>query len=363
MKTVCQKDMCVGCGACVESCSKSVIRLIEDIQAYNAVIDEDKCINCGRCSKICPQNHPSEFRSTIEWYQGWSFDEVIRTNSSSGGLASAIAKAFIENNGIVCTCKFQNGDFGFHLFTNTYDLMSAAGSKYVKSSPLGIYHEILLKLIQGQKILFIGLPCQVSAVLNYVQGNKENLYTIDLICHGTPATQLLNVYLKQKHIDLRDVSKLGFRDKTKFGLTVETMLAEKHCQDNYTTAFLTSLSYTENCYSCNYAREMRISDLTLGDSWDSDLPIEEVQKGISLVLCQTPKGKELLEKSNLCLYPVNLQRAIAANHQLTHPSIKPPKRDLFIKKIKDGKSFNHTMLLIEPRRELKNIAKRLLKRK
>lgn len=363
MRTVCSKDMCAGCGACIESCSKKAICLMEDVQAYNAVIDEDKCIDCGRCSSVCPKNHPAEFRSTIEWYQGWSFDEVIRANSSSGGLASAIAKTFIESDGVVCTCKFSSGGFGFQFFNNTEQLMTTVGSKYVKSSPIGIYHEILLKLKKGQKVLFIGLPCQVSAVLNYVQGNEANLYTIDLICHGTPSAQLLNIYMKQQHVDIKTVSKLSFREKTKFGLSVENESVEQYCQDNYTTAFLTSISYTENCYSCDYAQRMRVSDLTLGDSWESDLPHDEVRKGISLILCQTPKGKKLLEKTNLCLHPVNSQRAIDSNHQLTHPSIKPPQRDLFIRKIKAGKSFNHAMLLVEPRRELKKIAKRLLKRK
>ena len=363
MRTVCPKDMCAGCGACVESCSKKAIRLIDDIQAYNAVIDEDKCVDCGRCSKICPKNHPSEFRTPIEWYQGWSLDEDIRANSSSGGFASAIAKAFIENDGVVCTCKFSNGRFGFQFIDNAKELKMAAGSKYVKSSPLGVYREILLKLKGGQKILFIGLPCQVSAVLNYVRGNKdENLYTIDLICHGTPSAQLLDIYMKQKKVDIKTVSKLSFRNKTKYGISVDDERVDGTVQDNYTTAFLTSISYTENCYSCDYAQRMRVSDLTIGDSWDSDLSSEEAQKGISLVLCQTPKGKILLENSDLCLYPVNLERATDANHQLMHPSIKPPKRDLFIKKIKDGKSFNYTMFLIEPRRGLKKIAKRLLKR-
>lgn len=364
MRTVCKKDMCAGCGVCVESCSKKAIHLIEDIQAYNAVIDEGKCVDCGRCSKICPKNNPSEFRTPIEWYQGWSLDEKIRANSSSGGFASAIAKAFIEDDGVVCTCKFSKGGFGFQFIYNTKDLMTTAGSKYVKSSPKGCYREVLSKLKSGHKVLFIGLPCQVSAVLNYVRGNwEENLYTIDLICHGTPSAQLLDMYVQQKGVDIRGATKVSFRNKTNYGLQVDHSSVEDYCQDNYTTAFLSSISYTENCYCCDYAQRKRVSDITLGDSWDSDLPSEEAKKGISLALCQTPKGKMLLEKADLCLHPVDIQRAIVANHQLMHPSEKPPKRDFFIRKIKDGKSFDQIMFMIEPRRELKKIAKRILKRK
>lgn len=362
MKTVCKIDMCAGCGACVASCSKNAIRLVEDIQAYNAVIDEDKCVDCGRCSTVCPKNHPSEFRTTIEWYQGWSLDDEIRVNSSSGGFASAIAKAFIEDGGVVCTCSFLEGRFGFQFINRTEELKGTAGSKYVKSSPMGVYKEILLKLEKKQNVLFIGLPCQVSAVINYVGRYDENLYTIDLICHGTPSEKLLDMYMEQSGVNIKSAGQVSFRSGNKFGVSVNDRNIEKYCQDNYTTAFLTSISYTENCYSCDYAQRMRVSDLTLGDSWDSDLPSNEVSKGISLGLCQTSKGKLLLEKSNLCLYPVDLQRAVNANHQLERPSTKPPKRDLFIAKMKEGKTFNHTMLLIDPRREIKNVVKRLLRR-
>ena len=362
MITVCTKDMCAGCGACVESCSQNAINIIEDIRAYNAVIEKEKCIECGKCSRICPKNNPAEFRAPIEWYQGWSTSEEVRAKSSSGGFATAIASAFISSGGSVCTCKFADGRIGFQFIDTIEELASVAGSKYVKSSPYGVYHELAQRLKDGQKVLFIGLPCQAAAVQNYIGKNKsENLYTIDLICHGTPSAQLLDLYMKQKEVDIHSVSKLSFRTKNSFGISVNGKGIDGKVQDNYTTAFLTSISYTENCYSCNFARKERVSDLTIGDSWNSDLSHEEVQRGISLVLCQTAKGKMLLENSDLCLHPVDLDRAIEANHQLSHPSRKPQKRDLFMKKIKEGKSFNYIMLLIEPKREIKNIIKRLLK--
>ena len=63
---------------------------------------------------------------------------------------------------------------------------------------------------------------------------------------------------------------------------------------------------------------MRVSDITLGDSWGSNLDIQEQRKGISLILNQTQKGKELLEQSELELMDVELNRAIEHNHQLRH---------------------------------------------
>ena len=54
MKTVCAKDMCAGCMACINMCKKSAITIVDDYKTYNAVIDEVKCVNCGLCEKICP---------------------------------------------------------------------------------------------------------------------------------------------------------------------------------------------------------------------------------------------------------------------------------------------------------------------
>lgn len=69
---------------------------------------------------------------------------------------------------------------------------------------------------------------------------------------------------------------------------------------DYTMSFLSSLNYTENCYYCRYATDKRVGDITIGDAWGSDLK-EEIDNGISLIMCQTEKGEELLE-AGICLF-------------------------------------------------------------
>lgn len=48
-------------------------------------------------------------------------------------------------------------------------------------------------------------------------------------------------------------------------------------------SFLSSLSYTANCYLCVYANIKRISDITLNDSWGTELSSDEWNKGIELL--------------------------------------------------------------------------------
>lgn len=362
MRTVCEKNQCTGCMACVDICAKRTVHIADTINAFNAVIDEDKCINCGMCVKVCQQNNLTQLRLPIIWKQGWTYDDKTRMRSASGGIATELARAFIEKGGKVCSCLFREGEFVFDIVEDINKLDSFAGSKYIKSNPIGVYKAIKRELVKGIEILFIGLPCQVAALRNYV-GNLlgEKLTTIDLICHGTPSPKILEMFLKQYDEDIHTAESIDFRVKGNFQVSDHSHTIATHgvC-DRYMISFLSALSYTENCYSCKYAQEKRPGDITLGDSWGTELPENEWHKGISLVLCQTKKGKSLLESAKIKLVDVNVEKAKRHNHQLEHPSKAPKTREKFIKHIKHGMKFNRAVLLALPKDCGKQVVKEIL---
>ncbi|MEA5017483.1 MAG: 4Fe-4S binding protein [Erysipelotrichaceae bacterium] len=45
------KDMCIGCGACVGVCPTEAITMQDDGKAF---VDEAACIDCGACVATCP---------------------------------------------------------------------------------------------------------------------------------------------------------------------------------------------------------------------------------------------------------------------------------------------------------------------
>lgn len=342
LKTVCVKDMCSGCMACLEICHKDAIRIEDSLRAYNAV-KTDKCVECGACHKVCQQNNPPIAVAPIVWRQGWAKDEKIRKIGASGGYASAIAGSFVEQGGIVCSCAFADGIFGFHLTRTIEGLRDFAGSKYVKSNPIGIYRQIKKLLCEGERVLYIALPCQVAAIKNFV-GEKllENLYTIDLICHGTPSPKILQFFLNQYNVSLNQIDKIQFRNKIAYFDNVDELenFTTKGTDDRYVLSFLHCLIYTNNCYDCQYAKKERVSDITLGDSWGTSLPFSETDKGVSLLLCQTEKGQRLLELAALESTAVNPYEAVAHNIQLRHSSLRPATWKQFFDNIEKGKSFN-----------------------
>lgn len=362
MKTVCEKNKCAGCMACVEICPMDAIKIKDDLSAYNANIDEEKCINCGACTKVCQKNHPYPSIQPMKWYQGWAKDESIREKSSSGGFATAIAKSFAASNGIVCSCVFQNGEFTFGFAETEQEVDKFTGSKYVKSNPKGVYKKINELLKEDRKVLFIGLPCQVAALKNYINSKlHEKLYTVDLICHGTPSPQLLEIFLNQYDKSLKTMSNITFRNKDKYQIYGDRQgIITAGVSDKYSVAFVDSLISTDNCFDCAYAEQNRISDLTLGDSWGSDLPLKIQRKGVSLALVQSVKGDDLLKSADLELLDVDLVKAIENNHQLEHSSVEPKKRKEFLANVKSGKSFNMGVFLNNPKYCLKQDIKEIM---
>jgi len=361
LSTVCKKDMCTACGLCVNLCHHNAIKIEDKLHSQNALIDTKRCIKCDKCYNNCPQNIIIPFREPIKWYQGWIDDSSDRSLSSSGGLAFALAKNMIANGGYVASCLLKDGEFKFSITNSVEELYKFRGSKYVKSNPSLIYIPIKEHLKKGNKVLFIGLPCQVAGIKSFV-GTRlmENLITVDLICHGSPSQKLLELFLTQYGLTLKSIDSISFRDKLNFNIRMNSKrIVPSGIKDKYTLAFLDGLTYTENCYSCQFAKLERISDITLGDSWGTDLKREEA-KGISLALCQTQKGLSLLNSSKVIMHIVDLKSAINNNMQLKKPFITPPKRAKFFRYLEKGKKFNYAVFCCMPKKCFKQDIKRII---
>lgn len=333
--------------ACVAVCPKKAIVVNESPEYYNAEINTELCVNCNACHRVCQVNNSPGLTEPKQWLQGWSADSAQRKNCASGGAAYEIEKAFLSGNGHVWTCRFNNGGFYIEEVNGAGSLREFANSKYVKSNPIKAYREIRTQL-KTDRVLFVGLPCQVAGLKNFIgANNRDNLYTVDLICHGSPSPKLLETFLNQYKASLSTASDISFRAKTGSGIRFEVKADSKPFAtagtcDCYTMGFLEGLTYTENCYSCPYASTKRVSDLTLGDSWGSELEQAQIKSGISLFIIQTDKGRELVERAALETCGVDIEKAIANNSQLTTPMNLPENRVRFFAMLKKH-SFNYSI--------------------
>lgn len=340
MKKICDKNKCTGCSACINICPKKCITMQED--EYGVLmpyINEEECINCNICTKTCPENNHIEYTKPIKVFAGWSLDENVRKKSASGGIAYEMYKHVIGNNGIAVGTSFdENLDLVHKIATNLEEINKFRGSKYVQSSIGRVYGKIKDLSKEGKQVIFIGTPCQVSGLKNFM-GNKnmDNIITVDLVCHGVPPIKYLKEYLK--YISVQDkIDSISFRGINNWNFTCyknEEVIYKKHDkEDFYYNSFLNGLFYRENCYHCKYAKKERIGDITIGDFWGlgKEIPFNyDTTDGVSLILVNTEKGHKFLNEINtkIFLQERTLEEAIKGNAQLSHPSVKNKETDKF----------------------------------
>ena len=327
VQTGLKQGNCTGCGLCVTVCPYNavVLNLNEYGIPVRSVLGE-KCINCGKCVKYCPQINPICKSEPVDCFAEYPNENNHSIKYSSGGAATLIARAFIQKmNGYVCGCIWDTNDRkAKHIIVNNEnELYRFCGSKYVQSDVGNSFGEIKKLIEQKEYVLFIGTPCQVAAMRKYT--DSPYLFTIDLICHGTPPAS----YLKE-YIDLlpksNQISSISFRGEYDFWLTLwdkNSNLIRKTYKDDdpYFNAFLKGTFYRENCYECQYAQLNRVGDVTLGDFWGLERSGIQYKGNISLILTNNDKGYRLVSLADDIMKTErrSLEEAVKGNLQLSAP--------------------------------------------
>lgn len=301
-------------------------------------VNESTCIDCNLCIKSCPQNKEIESLPPIVAYAGWHNVQSEYQSSTSGGAATAFAQTIIKQGGVVYGCGSRNGLQIQHIKANSEaDLVNLKGSKYVQSNIDYMFKNILADLKSDKTVLFIGTPCQVAGLKSYLRKDYEQLYCIDLICHGVPSQYQLKKHIQ--HVAGDRIDLVQFRKGNDMGLRLfdsngkmvyySNVWINKY-RDSYYGAFIDGYSYRDSCYTCRYATPHRVSDVTIGDFWGLSKEVEHDEiNGCSCILPITTKGLDLVRKSNLKLIERPIDEAVNGNSQLRHPSPLKRRAKLF----------------------------------
>lgn len=346
MIIIVEKKDCCGCEACVQRCPKSCITMKFDEQGFRyPVVDESLCVNCGLCETVCPIINQSSPRKPQKIYGAINKNEVIRLNSSSGGLFTAFAECIIDEGGIVWGAKFDdNWDVVHGCATVKEELKLLRGSKYVQSHIGLSYKEVEQKLKAGNTVLFSGTPCQVAGLKKYLRKDYSNLYTLDFICHGVPSPGVWKKYLEQRIDKEVRIESINFRDKSNgwekfcFSLQLKQYFLgrknsvsqmETRSKNLYMRAFLHDLILRPSCYDCPARSFKSGSDITLADLWGAwvTLPEYNDDKGCSCVAINTEKGQRVFERlqGSISSKEISYKSAfIDYNHAATvNPGLNP----------------------------------------
>lgn len=382
MKIIVKKNRCTGCTACMNICPKHAITMDDDNRGFEyPTIDQSKCINCKLCKKICPLLNTKTNEVINKCYAGYSKEDDYKINSSSGGIFPLIANYILENNGIVIGAAFNNENKLEHIaITKKEDLIKLMGSKYLQSNLNNIFSYVKENINKG-KILFVGTPCQVAGLKSYLGNNTDNLYCIDVVCHGVPSPKLFKKYVNELEKKYNDkLLNYIFRDKStgwdtysNTAIFKSNKFSELQSNNDYMKLFLSDVALRESCFNCNFKLGNKYSDITLGDFWGINNYYPEMynEKGVSAIIINTRKGIEIFDciEKKINYKECKIEEIINGNPSLKYSCVKPPKREQFFDDF-DKLSINQLLKKYEKKerlsrkiiRKIKKIIKLVIKK-
>lgn len=348
MEKIIEKKYCTGCHACYAVCSKKAITMTEDSEGFlYPIIDESRCVKCGACKHICPILKEYKGNPGPKAYACINKNDGVRRESSSGGVFSLLANSVIKQNGIVFGAAFDEEFLVSHESAEDENsLGKMRGSKYVQSKISDAYTEVEKNLEAGRTVLFTGTPCQVGGLKAYLGKEYNNLVTQDIICHGVPSPTVWKKYVKHREEKASSkVEKVSFRNKSTgwktFSVEFKFENGEHYqrlfSEDAFMQGFLSNLCLRPSCYNCHFKSKERVSDITLADFWGIEKECADMydNKGTSLVLVNSEKGKKLFEKieDELILKEVEVNPALEHNSAAYESVSRPKKREKFMEKV------------------------------
>lgn len=313
-------DKCTGCGACKNICPRNAIVWREEKGFLYPDIRNEKCTDCGLCGQVCPVNKEVQVHKEAgfpKWYALKIGNDAERMKSQSGGAFWALACAVWQRGGIVYGCVLDEELKAVHKrAVCEKEGEGFRGSKYVWSDVRDTFLSVSEDLKKEIPVLYSGTPCQIDGLYCFLKiknCNTENLYTIDLICHAVGSPRIYEDYRKfWEKKRRRKMETFHFRDKRyNWGSHIETMVfsdKKKISRSYYRELFYSGVICRASCNVCRYANLSRKGDITIADCWGIGAIAPEFGdvKGVSLVLVNTEKGKDLFSKcQNISCIEIN----------------------------------------------------------
>ncbi len=310
-----QNNLCIGCGLCESIVGTENIEMSLNSKGFfypkvKHVIEEGENI----IQSVCPglnivndikfEKNESIWGKVLESYSGYSNDEVVRKKGSSGGVASAIAIYLIETKQVDCVLQVGGDKDDYTRNTLKYsrnrnDVINAASSRYAPALVFDKIGKILTST--SETFCFIGKPCDISALKNYVHvypefKNRFKVY-ISIMCAGIPSfegtQEVLNNFNHQP-----PVKNVVYRGNGWPGNFSFNDNSGEEFQMSYNESWGNNLNRYLNfrCKICPDGIGLQ-ADIVVGDAWETNdgYPDFTERDGQSIILARTEEGSNILK--------------------------------------------------------------------
>lgn len=288
-----QKELCTGCGACVQVCSQKALTMEPDSDGFlYPKLDNSICVSCGACERTCPVVGDSKANEVVDrhCYVATTDKKKYYKESASIGVCTMLSEKIVNEGGIVYGVYLDEKTWSaYHTEVKDWKgIDSIRNSKYLQSDTKQTFSNVKKHLINNDTVLYIGTPCQIAGLKAFLKKEYQNLYTIDIICHGVFSPKLMPLevnYWEQKFKG--GITNFKFRSKRKYTHVNGGMVnfdvikpfkrivhVERHASSSPTyKAFAYSgdgISHNIrlSCYDCPFRSANRYGDVTVGDPWE-----------------------------------------------------------------------------------------------
>lgn len=279
-----------------------------------ALTAEQERVVAGSCPALtvapwdepgAPEVHPvwGPWRQILT---GHATDPQVRYVGSSGGFLTALARFALAESLVdaVVTVQAGGGDTPLANPVQVIDepeaLMAAAGSRYGPSAPLV---DIAALLGDGRRFLFVGKPCDVSALRLFGKfdarvGERFPL-ALSFFCGGVPSLAGSERVIEAMGLIPRDVSAFRYRGNGWPGKARADTRDGRSAEMDYGACWGGYLSkhVQFRCKICPDAVG-GVADIACADAWfggESGYPQFDDREGRSLVMVRSEAGARFLD--------------------------------------------------------------------
>ncbi|MFQ5415473.1 MAG: Coenzyme F420 hydrogenase/dehydrogenase, beta subunit C-terminal domain [Myxococcota bacterium] len=333
IRDVAERQLCSGCGACAYI-SPDEIEMIDMVEFGRRplVADDPQDPRTGEALAVCPGAGLSHdvramprgllpellpaWGPVLSVWEGHATHPDVRFQASSGGAATALALACIEEAGMhgVLHARARRDVPYLNETTLSHtraELLAATGSRYAPASPC----EGLERIASAPgPCVFIGKPCDVAAA-ERARRLRPDLdarlgLTVAMFCAGTPSTRGTLAMMERFGIeDPSAVTSVRYRGRGWPGLARVSLHRPDGSEVEHTATYAESWDLLQRyrqwrCYVCaDHTGEF--ADVAVGDPWYREIPEDE--PGRSLVLVRSERGRRAVrlavDKGHLTLEP------------------------------------------------------------
>lgn len=242
-------------------------------------------------------------------HAGHAGDAELRQRGSSGGVISALAWHLLQSgkvDGVAQIAASRNEPLRntLQISRTREDVLAAAGSRYAPASPLEDFVP-LLSLAQSQRLAFVGKPCDVAALRQYLRQRPDLAgrvpVMLSFMCAGVPSLHGTHEVLEAMGADRTQLAAFRYRGDGWPGLARATLHDGRRFEMDYNTSWgqILGRHLQFRCKICPDGTG-EFADLVAADAWYGEgggYPTFSERPGRSVLLVRTPAGAELLQSA------------------------------------------------------------------